>query len=102
MRPLNRSLVRELWHMRGQFVAVAVVVALSYADKLVKDAVETLGPEFTQSEVTLGGVNISLLGGSAGLSDLAVGNPAGFSSDNAFSLGEMCVTPPSSCCCCGY
>ncbi|WIO74618.1 hypothetical protein QP938_01590 [Porticoccaceae bacterium LTM1] len=72
-------------------IVAAVIISLAYVDRVVKEAVETLGPEFTQTEVTLGGVSLSFLSGSAGLSDLAVANPNGFSDAKAFSLGEVQV-----------
>ncbi|MCV6604785.1 MAG: hypothetical protein OIF34_05745, partial [Porticoccaceae bacterium] len=68
----------------GLFVA-------SKVDTLVTEAVETVAPEYTRSQVTLGGVDLSLLSGNMALADLNVGNPTGFSQPNAFTLGEIAV-----------
>lgn len=55
----------------------------------VKVAVNNLGPKATQSKVVLGNATISPLTGTATLSGLTVGNPAGWSDKPAFSLGAV-------------
>lgn len=72
-------------------VVIAAVVGISRINGILKDTVQTIGPEYTQSEVVLDGVNVSLLKGELALSGLTVGNPAGFATDNAFSLGSIRV-----------
>ncbi|MDM3870687.1 hypothetical protein QSV34_04910 [Porticoccus sp. W117] len=72
-------------------VVVAGFVVVSKVDTLVTETVETVAPEYTQSQVTLGGVNLSLLSGDMALADLNVGNPTGFTQPNAFTLGEIAV-----------
>ncbi|UTW44178.1 hypothetical protein KFE80_07115 [bacterium SCSIO 12696] len=84
------------WVFRILIVLVVLVVAAglvvaSKVDTLVTEAVETVAPEYTQSKVSLGGVDLSLLSGNLALADLNVGNPTGFSQPNAFSLGEIAV-----------
>jgi len=72
-------------------VVIGVVVLVMNLDKGIKAAVETLGPKFTQSEVTLNKVSLSARSGEGSLQGLVVGNPAGFESANAFSLGEIAI-----------
>ncbi|MDX2463563.1 MAG: hypothetical protein QNK31_03550 [Porticoccus sp.] len=72
-------------------VLVVLVVAVLNLDKGIKAAVETLGPELTQSSVTLKDVELSLTSGEGSLKGLVVGNPAGFKTPNAFSLGEIFI-----------
>ena len=72
-------------------VLVVLVVVVLNLDKGIKAAVETLGPELTQSSVTLNDVDLSLTSGEGSLKGLVVGNPAGFKTPNAFSLGEIFI-----------
>ena len=69
-------------------LVVAVVVVMNLGSGL-KTLVETLGPEMTQSQVSLGKAKISLMSGEGSLKDLVIGNPEGFDTQHAFSLGEI-------------
>lgn len=71
-------------------VALLVVVALSL-DKIVKKGVETLGPEMTKGPVKLASVRLSLLSGQGEISGLVVGNPPGYKTPDAITLGEARV-----------
>ena len=68
---------------------VLLVIGVLNLDRGIKMAVETVGPRLTQSDVTLADVDLSLKTGEGSLRGLVVGNPAGFSSADAFSLGEI-------------
>jgi len=57
---------------------------------LIKGAVEEFAPRYTQTEVSLGGVSVSL-SGEGGLSDLVIGNPQGYKGERALSLGALDV-----------
>ncbi|MGJ8651719.1 MAG: hypothetical protein ACSHX8_00465 [Opitutaceae bacterium] len=75
-------------------LAIAAVAVIYFAgtaalNKGIKLGVETVGPEVTQTPVTLADVNISLLSGKGTLQGLKVGNPEGFKSENIFSLGQI-------------
>ena len=72
-------------------LVILVGVGVYYLGSGVKKAVETLGPQYTQTPVQLGSVDISLWSGSGSLKNLVVGNPAGFDTANAFSLGEIAL-----------
>jgi len=76
---------------------LVVVFAILNLDKGIKAAVETVGPKLTQSSVTLDDVELSLATGEGSLHGLLVGNPAGFRTPSAFSLGEifLAVDPDS-------
>ena len=58
----------------------------------LKALVETLGPEMTQSPVTLESASLSLLSGEGSFVGLHIGNPEGFDTEEAFSLGEIHFT----------
>ena len=68
---------------------VLVIFVVTNLDRGIKTAVETLGPEMTQSPVTLSSVDLSLTTAKGSFSGLRVGNPQGFSAPDAFILGEI-------------
>ena len=78
----------------GAVVVVLVIyLVLSFSlGWVVKTAVNRVGPGITQSKVELSGAHISPITGSGTLSGLAVGNPEGWSSANAFYLGRISVS----------
>jgi hypothetical protein len=71
-------------------IAGIIVVGFFLGD-LVKTAVQTVGPKVTKVSITLDKVTISLLSGSAGIKGLVVGNPQGYTTAQAISLGEASV-----------
>jgi len=82
-------------------IVVIVVVVLGLAgailagiflDQIVKTGVEKVAPTITKTTVTLGGVHISVLTGSVGVKDLIVGNPEGYQTPQAISVGKAAVS----------
>jgi uncharacterized protein involved in outer membrane biogenesis len=73
-----------------------IVVAL-FLNGIVKTGIETVGPKLAGVPITLDKVNISLLTGSAKVEGLVVGNPDGYQTTNAISVGlaEVGVNPLS-------
>ena len=69
-------------------LAVAYFTFSTLINKGVKSAVETFGPDITQTEVRLEGANISPLNGTGVLKGLFIGNPKGFKSEKAFSANR--------------
>ena len=76
-------------------VLVVAVVGLSGAymgrNALIKHSVEKIGPRFTQTTVVLDKVDFRPFSGHLSLKNLHVGNPAGFSEKDLFSLGSITV-----------
>ncbi|MGJ8640853.1 MAG: hypothetical protein ACSHYA_15795 [Opitutaceae bacterium] len=72
-------------------IAAAAVYFLgsSALNKGIKHGVTTVGPQVTQTPVSLADVNISLLSGKGTLKNLNVGNPEGYNSENIFALGQI-------------
>jgi uncharacterized protein involved in outer membrane biogenesis len=70
-------------------IAVGLYFLVSSLDSIVKTAVEKYGSDMTQASVKLNDVEIELTSGKGALRGLTVGNPAGFKSERAFSLGEI-------------
>ncbi len=60
-------------------------------DYAVSTAINTYGPELTQTHVHVESVDISPLAGNGAIRGLEVGNPSGFKEPNAFSLGSIKV-----------
>lgn len=72
-------------------VAVGIYYFASNAGKFVETAIEEQGSRVTKVDVALDAVDLSLTELKAGLRGLTVGNPAGFKTDRAVSLGEVSV-----------
>ena len=78
-------------------IAAVVVIGVGYGayyllsnlDSIVKSAIEQYGSEITGTRVRVGSVKIALTEGRGTIRGLRVGNPSGFSSNDAFSLGEI-------------
>jgi hypothetical protein len=70
-------------------VIVVIGVVWFYLNSIVKHTVETQATASLNLPTTLGGANVSLLGGSFGLSDLQIASPPGFSADKMFKLGGV-------------
>jgi len=64
---------------------------LSQSGEIIRTSVEEYGLEVTGSSVTLESAEVSLSGASLALKNLVIGNPAGFTTQNAFSLSEVAL-----------
>lgn len=77
------------------FIIACVVVYFSLdsiVSKTVKYAINTYGPQATQTAVSVESVGISVFSGNAKIADLKVGNPDSFQPPaDAFTLGEISV-----------
>lgn len=69
-------------------VVAGVLAVTLFLDGAVKRGVETFGPKLTKVSVKLDGVNISILSGSGSMKGLVVGNPEGFKTPQAISVGS--------------
>ena len=67
----------------------AVFYVVSSLDSIVAAAIETYGSQATQTPVSVSAVNIDLKSGQGSISELSVGNPAGFTAPHAFTLGGI-------------
>jgi uncharacterized protein involved in outer membrane biogenesis len=75
-------------------IGTVAVIGL-FLDKIVKKGVETVGPKIVQVPITVDTINLSLLTGSAKVKSLVIGNPEGYKTPNAISVGlaEVGVNP---------
>ena len=69
-------------------LVVGVVVVVLLLNGIVKSAVQSAGTSATGATTTLGGVDLSLLGGTATIQDFVLANPEGFTAGPLFSLGS--------------
>jgi len=67
---------------------LAVLIVNLFLDGAVKRAVETFGPRFTKVDVKLDKVSLSLLSGAGDIEGLLIGNPAGYTTPQAISVGQ--------------
>lgn len=72
-------------------IAVGIYYLSQNAGSLVAGVIEKQGSRVTQVAVGVEGVDISLTDLKAGIRGLTVGNPTGFQTDRAVSLGEVSV-----------
>jgi uncharacterized protein involved in outer membrane biogenesis len=73
-------------------IIVAVVAIGFFLNDIVKKGVETLGPEIAKVSVKLDSVSLSLLSGSGKVKGLVIGNPEGYKSPQAISVGMASVS----------
>lgn len=72
-------------------VIVGVVALALSLDSAIKKGVEKFGPQVAKVDVKLAGVNLSLLSGSGSIKGLVIGNPEGYKSPHAISVGSSSV-----------
>jgi len=78
-------------------VIVGVLAVSLFLDSGIKKGVETFGPELTKVSIKLDSVNLSILSGSGSVKGLVVGNPEGYKTPQAISVGQasLAVSPGS-------
>lgn len=79
-------------------IVLAVVAGIAFfLDGAIKKGVETVGPQVTKVDVKLNSASLSLLSGAGSIKGLVVGNPEGYKSPHAISLGSasLAVSPGS-------
>lgn len=69
----------------------AVILTLSNLGPMVKEAVNTLGPQVTKTDVKVDDVSISILSGEAEIKGFLLGNPKGFKSAQAMTVDSIAV-----------
>jgi uncharacterized protein involved in outer membrane biogenesis len=72
-------------------VIAGIIVVGVFLDGIVKKGVETAGPQIAKVSVELDEVHLSLLTGSAKIKGLVIGNPEGYKTPQAISVGLVAV-----------
>ncbi len=74
-------------------VIIAVVLSVRFMlDGAIKKGVETVGPMVTKVDVKLDAVSVSVLSGSGRVKGLVLGNPEGFKTPTAISVGSVSIS----------
>lgn len=73
-------------------IASVVIIVGFFLGDIVKKGMETVGPKITQTTLTVDSIHVSILTGSGGVNGLVLGNPEGFKSTNAISVGKAAVS----------
>lgn len=84
---MKKIILRVLIVLAILLVAAVIVIGMTL-NSAVKKGVETFGPQLTKVSVKLDSVNISILSGSGGVKGMVIGNPEGYKTDHAISVGE--------------
>src|SRR4051794_18583227 len=86
-----KKLFTRLFLILVLLVIVGIVWVHFFLDSTIKRGVETYGPKFTKVDVKLASVNLSLLSGGCSMNGFVLGNPEGFKSPSAISVGSSHV-----------
>ena len=70
-------------------VVGAGVYLVMFSGNLLKDGIETYGPEYLGADVKVNAVELSLTEGSGEVRGLRIGNPQGFAGADAMRLGKI-------------
>ena len=70
---------------------IVLIIGFSNIGPLIKKAVNTMGPHITKTTVTLEDVSVSILSGEAKIEGFTLGNPNGFSTPVAMTVGAVSV-----------
>jgi uncharacterized protein involved in outer membrane biogenesis len=73
-------------------IVLAVLAVGFFLDGAIKKGVETFGPQIAKVDIKLDSVNLSILSGSGKVRGLVVGNPEGFKTAHAISVGTASVS----------
>ena len=73
-------------------IAAVVIIVGFFLGDVVKAGMETVGPKVTQTTLTVSSVHVGILTGSAGVNNLVLGNPDGYKSPSAISVGKTAVS----------
>lgn len=83
---MKKILIRGLIVVVILLVVAVVAIGLSL-NGAIKKGVETYGPQLTQVPVKLENVDLSIFSGAGAIKGLVIGNPEGYKTDHAMSVG---------------
>jgi len=88
--PTRRTILLIAAAVTGLAV-LAIVIVFATLNGIVRRVIEQRGSSITQTAVRVDSVSVSLRDGTATLHGLTIANPPGFTTPNAFTLGEITV-----------
>jgi hypothetical protein len=68
-----------------------LIILFSSLDRIVTAGIERFGSMTTQTEVKVSSVTLKLKSGEGSVKGIQIGNPSGFTSSNAFTLGDISI-----------
>lgn len=87
---MKRTITTIVLIVVALLIVTLIVIGVNLGG-IVKKGVEYYGPQMTQTTVTVDSVTLSILTGSAKITKLVVGNPQGYKSPQAISVGTVAV-----------
>ena len=87
-----KKLLIRLFMVLVVLLILAAIGVHFFLDGAIKRAVETYGPQITKVDVKLKAVNLILFSGSGKVHGLVIGNPQGFTSPKAMSVGSASLS----------
>jgi hypothetical protein len=91
---LFEAMKKIIWGIVIGILVLIIVVAIGvglFIGPIVKTGIETIGPKITKVSINVDAVDISLLTGSAKVKNFIVGNPDGYKTTNAISIGTAAI-----------
>lgn len=96
-----RKCCKYLWNMKRRYKILWLLILLLIGgvwaamstdwQSLVRSLVRKYGTQAVGTSVNIGKINLSLLDGKGGVSNITVANPKGYSSDHIIELGNVSV-----------
>lgn len=83
--------VRILLYVLVPIVVIVFAVTMM-AGSIVRGGIESEGPAITGTDLTVDSVSVSVIGGSAGMRGLHIGNPEGFKAPHSIELGSIDIS----------
>ena len=89
MKPKAKRLLKRI--LLGSLIALVSLLVLTYLSLgyIVRNAVETVVPKITGTPVKMESFSFSILTGKVKIRNFVIGNPKGFNTEYAFSLGSL-------------
>jgi uncharacterized protein involved in outer membrane biogenesis len=88
---MKKLIIRVLLGIVVLLILVVLAIGL-FLDAGIKRGVETFGPRLTKVDVKLDSVSIGLLSGSGKIKGLVIGNPEGYKSPTAITVGAASLS----------
>lgn len=88
---MKKTLIVILIIIFAVIILIGVAVGF-YLGPIVKYAIEEIGPKVAKVSVTVDDVGLSILSGQVSVKGLKVGNPQGFQTPEAISVGNVAVS----------
>jgi hypothetical protein len=92
-----KKILRRLVFILIVLIVLAVGASYLFLGAIIKKGVETAGPKITKTDVKLNSVTLSFFSGSGKIKGFVLGNPQGFKTPAAISVGtaNLAVEPKS-------